>query len=392
MSLDVILCGGHVLPFGRRRDGTGPRDWVRAAVDGALADAGIDAADIDAVVVASESDHLSLQLSPGALMVDELGLVPRPVLRVEGGGASGALGLRAGLMQLMSGLARCVLVIGYEHAASHLSGDAVRLLYGLSFDSDLEGWAGATATGLYALSMRLHMQRHGTTRADLAAVVVKNRRYAAANPLAHRRIQVTAAEVLAAPVVSLPYRRLDCSPLSDGAAAVVLMRAADAPRGDRPRVRFIGTGCATDHVRLGDRPEPDRFAGKAQAAAQALAMADITPAAVGVAEVYDAFSGAELQALEALGLAAPGTAAARLCDGDFAQGGRCPVNLSGGLIGQGAAPGAVGIAQAVTVARLLSGRYHAGLQPEAPPRIGLTDCHGGVATLNVVHLLQREDA
>jgi len=391
MSLDVILCGGHVLPFGRRRDGSGPRDWVRAAVDGALADAGIDAADIDAVVVASESDHLSLQLSPGALMADELGLVPRPVLRVEGGGASGALGLRAGLMQLMSGLARCVLVIGYEHAASHLSGDDVRLLYGLSFDSDLEGWAGVTATALYALSIRAHMLRHATTEDDLAAVAVKNRRNAAANPLAHRRMPITAADVLASPVVSAPYRRLDCSPLSDGAAAAILMRAADAPRGDKPRVRIIGTGCATDHVRLGDRGEPDRFAAKARAAAEALAMAGIAPTEIGVAEVYDAFSGAELQAVEAIGLAAAGGAAARLRAGDFAPEGRCPVNLSGGLIGQGAAPGAVGIAQAVTVARLLAGRYHAGLQPEAPPRIGLTDTHGGVATLNVVHVLQREE-
>ncbi|MCL4765853.1 MAG: thiolase family protein [Hyphomicrobiaceae bacterium] len=391
MTLDVVVCGGHMLPFGSRRDGSTPRDWVRRAVAGAYEDTAVDPDDVDLVVVASESDHLSLQLAPGPLMVDEIGLVPRPVVRVESGGASGAAAIRVAISHLMSGLARCVLAIGYEHAASHLAGDDVRFLYGISFDSDLEGMAGATATALYALSMSAHCRRFGTTEADLAAVSVKNHGNALHNPNAHKPMAITVEDVLASRPVNPPYKLLDCSPLSDGAAAAVLMRSGAAPRRDHPRVRIAGTGCATDFARLGDRPEPDRFEGKARAAAQAYAMAGIEARSLDVIELYDAYSGAELQALEALGVAEPGRAAARLRAGDFNRGGRLPVNLSGGLIGQGGAPGAVGIAQLLTLERLLSGRYWPELQPRSDLRYGLMDTHAAVATLNFAHVLERVD-
>ncbi len=389
MSLDIAVCGGHILPFGRRADGSNPRDWVRAAVAGAFEDAAIEPRDVDLVVIASESDHLSLQLVPGPLMIDEIGLVPRPVIRIESGGASGAAAIRVAISHLMSGLAHCALVVGYEHAASHLAGDDVRFLYGMSFDADLEGMAGATATALYALSIGAHCQRYGTCESDLAAVSVKNRCNALHNPSAHKPVPITVEDVLASRPVSAPYKVLDCSPLSDGAAAAILMRECRAPRQSRPRSRIVGTGCATDFVRLGDRPEPETFAGKAASTAQAYAMAGISARDLGVAELYDAYSGAELQALEALGIAEPGEATARLCAGEFHKDGRLPVNLSGGLIGQGGAPGAVGIAQILTVDRLLTGRYWPALQPPLPARYGLADAHAGVATLNVTHILER---
>src|SRR5207253_885057 len=137
----------------------------------------------------------SLQLSPSALLADEVGLVPRAAVRVESGGGSGANAVRIGVMHLLSGLARRVLVCGFEHAASHLKSADVRLLYGLSFDADLEGWTGVTAANLYALSAQLHMRRHGTTRNQLAAVAVKNRANATVNPFAHRPGHVTIGDV-----------------------------------------------------------------------------------------------------------------------------------------------------------------------------------------------------
>ena len=391
-GIGPVILGSGQVPFRRYRDGSGFRDWVRTACDAAFEDARIDRRDIDAVVVASETDFLSMQLSPGPLLVDEIGLVGVPVVRVEAGGGSGGAALRMAVMHVLSGLARRVLLIGFEQAASHLSADTVRSIYGLSFDADLEGWAGATATMLYALSLQDHMARSGTTMAQLAQVSVKNHGNALLNPLAHAPLAISVADVLASPMVSTPYRRLDCSLISDGAAALILAHpdAVDR-RTDRPLTRITGSGCATDAMRLGDRPCPGQFLGKRRAAEAAYRMAGITDPArqIDVAEVYDSYTGAEVQGIEALLLAPEGAAAAQVVAGCHDRDGALPVNLSGGLIGQGGAPGATGLAQAISVSRLLEGRYHAGLQAGRAFRTGLIDCHGGVATVSFTHVLER---
>jgi acetyl-CoA C-acetyltransferase len=389
-----LVLGGSVVPFGRYRDGSNWRDWVRRAAAEALADAGLEAGDIDALVVGSESDFLSLQVNPAPVVAAEIGLTGCSALRAEGGGCSGALALRAGVMHVLSGLAKRVLVIGFEDAASHLPSEDVRLVYALSFDADVDGLAGATSATLYALSMAEHMGIFGTTEAQMAAVAVKNRGNARRNPWAHKPMALTVEDVLASRPVSTPYKLLDCSLLSDGAAALVLARDDDAPKPTRPRARLVGSGCATDAARLGDRAARHRFTAKAQAARAAYDQAGIAdPArAIDVAEVYDAFTGAEIQSLEALGLAPEGEVAAAVVAGEFGADGRIPVNLSGGLMGQGGAPGAVGIAQAVTVERLLGGRYWPAAQPKRELRYGLVDTHGGVATVAAVHVLERVEA
>lgn len=387
---DPVVAGWGMMRFGRVEDGSTPRDWVRDVCRDALARAGLEPRDIDLVIIACESDHLTLQLSPSALLTDEIGLVPKEAVRVESGGASGASAVRTGVVHLLSGVARRVLICGFEHAASHLKSADVRLLLGLSFDADVEGWSGVTTANLYALSIQLHMRRLGTTRRQIAAVAVKNRRNALANPFAHRPGQVTVEDVLASRSVSTPYNVLDCSPLSDGAAALVLGHDDALPASDEPRVAITGSGCATDHVRIGDRADPSRFASKTRSVQEACKQAGIDDPAneIDVAEIYDAFAGAEIQGLEALGLAIEGHAARALECGEFDVDGTLPVNLSGGLIGQGGAPGAVGIAQVITTARLLAGDYP--LHPTLrAPRRGLTDAHGGVATVSVTHVLER---
>ena len=391
MTTDVLVQGGSVLPFCRRKDGSGLRDWARQAAREALSDAQLSMADIDAVVVGYESDHLALQLSLGALLCDEIGAVPRGLQRVESGGASGAAAVRAGYLQIKAGAARSVLALGIEQAASHLASEDVGFLYGLSFDADFEGYAGATAPVLYALSIAEHMALFGTSEEDMALVSVKNFANAADNPWAHRRRPVTVDQVLGSPFVSAPYKRLDCSPLSDGTAAVILAAADWAPEVARPRVRLAASACATDHVRLGDRAAIHRFAAKAMAADACYRQAGIADPfqALACAELYDAFSGAELQAVEDLGLAAPGKAATRLKEGCFDVDGELPINVSGGLIGQGAAPGATGVAQVVTAERILTGRYWRAVEAAASRRFALTEAHGGIGTVSIVHVLER---
>ncbi|MGI9383640.1 MAG: thiolase family protein [Methyloligellaceae bacterium] len=384
-----IVLGGGAVPFRRYRDGSNWRDWVRQAGEAALADAELAADEIDSVVVASETDFFSLQVNPGPIVLDELGLTGRGVVRVEAGGASGGTALRVAFSQIMAGLAKRVLVVGFEASAGSLAAEDVQLIYGLSFDAEVEGMAGATAAALYALSISLHMAAHGTTAEQIAAVSVKNHGHAIGNPLAHSPMEISVDDVLDSPMVATPYRRFDCSLVSDGAAAIVLAHPCHAPRGERARSRIAGSGAATDHARLGDRHAPQVFAAKVRAAREAYEMAGIGDPAtqIQVAEVYDAFTGAELQGLEALGLAAPGRAGAAMADGVFGKMGALPVNLSGGLIGQGGAPGAVGIVQAMTMDRILTSR-HPGADI-SDLRVGLVDAHGGVCTSSAVHVLER---
>jgi acetyl-CoA C-acetyltransferase len=247
---------------------------------------------------------------------------------------------------------------------------------------------------LYALSLQDHMARFGTTMRQLAQVSVKNHGNACLNPMAHAPLQISVEDVLASAMINTPYRRLDCSLISDGAAALILAHpgAVDLRR-DRPLTQIIGTGSATDRMRLGYRPQPGLFTAKRCSAQAAYAMAGLSDPArqIQVAEVYDSYTGAEVQGIEALMLAPDGGAAARMADGIYGRLSDLPVNLSGGLIGQGGAPGATGVVQALTISRLLEGRYHAGLQAGRDFRIGAIDCHGGIATVNVTHVLQRLD-
>lgn len=389
MRKSPLVLGGGVHPFGRHVGGHW-RDWVRHAGSEAIRDAGLSPADIDAVVVASETDFLSLQVNPGPIVLAELGLVGKPVVRVEGGGASGGLALREGILQIMAGLYRRVLVVGFDAAAGHLGADEVQFVYSLSFDAETDGMAGATAVALYALSIAEYIARHGTTAEQLAHVSVKNHANAIGNPWAHKPMSITVDDVLASPMIASPYRKFDCSLASDGAAAIILSAPEHAPSTVRQRSRIAGTGAGSDYPRLGDRNDRSSFLAKRRAADAAYTMAciDDPQTAFEVAEVYDAFTGAELQSLEALGLAAEGSAGPAMAEGRFDAGGVLPVNLSGGLIGQGGVPGATGIAQAVVMDRLLSGRWQ-GAGTGREYRNGVIDVHGGVCTNAVVHVMER---
>ncbi len=383
----VLVAGTGMTAFNRRKDGSGFRDWAGAAFHESLESAQLCRDDIDALVVASESDFFSMQLNPASVLADDFGLTGVACQRVEGGGASGQLAGHAGAMMVLSGAARHVAVVGFEPSASYLSGAAVSELYGYSFDAWTDGMTGISATALYALSAKVFMARSNANQEDFAAISVQNRANACDNPTAHLPLEITLEEVVDSPMVFDPYRRLDCSPLSDGAAAIILTQPEDAPASRRGAARIAGIGAASDRVRLGDRGDPGFFAGKQAAARRAYAMAGIEKpeTQIGLAEVYDAYSGAQLQAIEALGLSRDYLTEHR--SGGFSPSGRLPVNQSGGLMGQGAPVGATGIAQVIACARQIEGTYHDGLQLKKLPRYAVADTHGGVATSCAVTVL-----
>ncbi|MEO9517917.1 MAG: thiolase family protein [Paracoccaceae bacterium] len=384
-TTNVTVTGAALTPFKRRRDGTGFRDWAASAFDTALAMSGLERSDIDALYVASESDFFHLQLNPASVLATELGLVDVAATRCEGGGASGQLAVHAAMRSVQSGAVRHAVVIGVDPSASTLSGNAIRSLYGFSFDAWTDGMTGLTSTALYALSYQAFAAEHRTSEADLAAVTIRNRMNACSNPGAHLRRQDTADDISASPMISSPYRRLHCSPLSDGAAALILSQARYAPANRTTAPRIAGAGAATDHMHLGARADPGAFAAKTKAMQRACAEAEINPADIQMAEIYDAYAGAQLQGIAAMGLS--DTVSHDLRDGKFAKGGPCPINLSGGLMGQGAPVGATGVAQTATCALVLEGRYHAALQPRKPPVWALADTHGGVCTTSAVTIL-----
>ncbi|MCZ4346814.1 thiolase family protein [Devosia neptuniae] len=381
----VIIAGGAMTPFNRRKDGSSWRDWARQAFEAALADANLERPDIDSLVVASESDFFTLQLNPASVLADDLALFGKPVMRVEGGGASGHLAVQAAVMQVLSGQAARVAVLGVEALAAHLPGATVSTLYGLSFDAWTDGMTGIDSTALYALSALAFQERTGASESDFAAVAVRNRDNACDNKFAHLPLEISVQDVLSSPMISAPYHRLDCSPLSDGAACLIVGRGVGLPHAGRDRARLVGMGAANDRVRLGERTDPGYFGAKQIAAARAIAAAGGALSDIDIAEVYDSYSGAQLQAIEALGLSDQLLADERA--GRFAALGSLPVNLSGGLLGQGAPVGATGVAQVLTIARQLEGRYW-GRRPDRTPRRGLVDTHGGIATLCAVSIVE----
>ena len=214
-------------------------------------------------------------------------------------------------------------------------------------------------------------------------------------------MDISVADVMASIPIAEPYKLLDCSLLSDGAAAMIISteswaRAHSIHWADRPGVHFTATGSGSDTMRLGDRPHPypglAHFRGKRAAAQQAYAMAGISDPAtdIQVAELYDSYSGVELQAYEELGFVDYGHAGPAAAEGRFDLGGQLPVNTSGGLLGRGAPVGATGIAQAYEIMLQLRGEAQKERQVAGAVR-GLTDTHAGTGTHCVVNIFERRE-
>ena len=379
--------------------GSNLRDLMAEAVLDCLADAGMD--DLSAVehgLTSYESDHFNLQMTLGAILHDTIGMIPKPNVRIEGGGATGALALRTAWAHIQSGLCDSILVYGCEKNGRGVSSRTANQLFALSADVDWEMMVGGTYTGFYAAMMRAHMEAFGTREEQFAHVAARNRHNAQFNPIAQKPMDITIADVMNSRAVAEPYKLFDCSLLSDGAACALLATDAWArthcPAYDRrPPVYFTATGCGSDTMRLGDRyPEITNFRAKRSAAGQAYAMANVSDPLreIDVVELYDSYSGVEIQAVEDLGFIERGQGGPSVASGMFDLDGKLPANTSGGLLGRGAPVGATGILQAIEVVQQLWGTVDPRRQV-ANARRGLTDTHAGIASISVVNIFERRD-
>jgi len=358
--------------------------FVEAALN-ALDDAGVD--HFDSMYVGCMTSGLFVgQEHLGSLMTDYLGMNPVPATRVESACSSGGTAFRLAFIEVASGISDLVLAAGVEKMTD-VSGDEATYALSAASDMEYEAYQGITFPGLYALIARAHMAQYGTTRKQLAHVAVKNHRHGAMNPVAQYPFEITVEEVLNSVLVADPLHILDCSPITDGAAAALLCPLEMARKiSKKPLVKVLASAQASGTIALHSRKDLTRLDSTARAAEVAYKMAGKTPGDLHVVEVHDCFTIAEIVVLEALGLVEPGKGGQAAESGLTALGGRIPVNTSGGLKAKGHPVGATGVAQVVEITRQLRGEAAARQVKNA--RVGLTQNMGGTGGSTVVHIFE----
>jgi acetyl-CoA C-acetyltransferase len=379
---EVAIVGAGMTRFGELWQSS-LRDLFVDAAKEALEHARAD--HIDAVYVGNMAGGQFVgQEHLGPLLADHLGMAGVPATRVESACASGGVALRTAFLDVASGMSDLVLAAGVEKMTD---GADVTAVLATAADQEQEVYHGVTFPALYALIARAHMEAYGTTEEDLAAVSVKNHHHGALNPKAQFRREVTTEDVMNSTMVADPLRLLHCSPVSDGAAAVLLCPLHRAHEfTDRP-VKILASGFATAPMALAHRDDPAVLDAVSLSASRAYKMAGISPTAVQVAEVHDCFSIAEICVTEALCFVPRGKGGEAARSGLTALGGRIPLNTSGGLKSKGHPVGATGIAQAIEIFEQLRGEAHQRQVKDAD--IGLTQNMGGSGASSIVHIFGR---
>ncbi|WP_459383704.1 acetyl-CoA acetyltransferase [Arthrobacter humicola] len=385
---DVLLTGWGHSRFGKLSEETLESLIVQVATE-AIGNAGIEPGQIDEIYLGQFNSGMMPLAFPSSLALqvsDQLANVPST--RVENACASGSAAFQQGTKSLLAGTAKTVLVIGAEkmtQAGADVVGAAL-----LGADYDMAGKASTTGfTGLFAEVAKHYGKRYGAGSLGdvLGTIAAKNHRNGVDNPYAQLRKDLgeefcrTVSDKN--PMVADPLRRTDCSPVSDGAAAVVLSVAPTG--GATAPVRLAGFGQANDFFPA-ERRDPTEFAATRASWQRALGMAGVGLEELDFAEVHDCFTIAELLMYEAMGLTERGQGARALEEGWVFKDGKLPVNVSGGLKAKGHPVGATGVSQHVIAAMQLTGT--AGDMQLANPRRAAVQNMGGVGIANYVSVLE----
>jgi acetyl-CoA C-acetyltransferase len=350
----------------------------------AMDDAGVD--HIDSMYVGSMSPGIfSSQEHLESVLADYLGQPFIPGTRVESACASGGLAFRLAWMEVASGLSDVVLASGVEKMTDVSGSEATHAL-ATAADMKWEGMSGVTFPGLYAMMAVAHMHKYGTTRKQLAHVAVKNHANGSLNPRAQFPMKITVEDVINSVKVADPLNILDCSPITDGAAAVILVPADQVKKYKRPGVKVIGSGHATDTIALHSRADMTTIRAATVAAERAYKMAGKTPKDINFAEVHDCFTIAEIVVSEAIGFFEPGKGGPAAEAGLTARDGKIPINASGGLKSKGHPVGATGVAQIIELTEQLRGEC--GPRQIKNARVGLAQNMGGSGGSSLVHILE----
>jgi len=377
MKKRVFINGAYQTKFGELWDKS-LEDLIIEAGEGAMKNAGVKGKDIDLVVVGNKlggrmsgQDHLGC-LGGELLNIDQ-------GIRVEAACASGGVAVHQGVQAIISGKYKKVLVIGVEKMTDKKNGEITEALMGAA--SEDERLSGLNFAGLYALMARKYMDKFKTKRKDLGLVAVKNHENACFNENAQFKMKVDIEKVMDGVMVAEPLGLFDCSPISDGAAAVVLSKEKG-----KNSVEVLGSQIAMDTLGLAERKSLVELKATREASKMACREAGIRVDDISIAEVHDCFSIAEIMAYEDLGFCKKGEGFKELKKGKFNRNGKLPVNLSGGLKACGHPVGATGVKQIVELVKQLSGK--AGKRQVKKVKIGLAHNVGGTGGTVVVHILR----
>jgi len=383
--MKVAIIGIGSTNFGEHWD-QNLRQLAIEAGSKAILDANIRGRDLDAIYLGNMSAGRFVgQEHVAAMISGELGL-SIPAVRVEGACASGGLALRQGLFSILSGQHDIVLVGGAEKMTDLMTDGVTSSLMGAA-DQEWESYYGVTFPSLYAMIARRHMHEFGTTREQMAKVAVKNHHNGTLNPVAQFKKEITVEQVLNSTMVADPLTLFDCSPITDGAAALILCKAELAKKYVDDPVYIVGSGQASDTLALHDRKSLTTLDATVKAAQEAYKQTGLTPKDIDLAEVHDCFTIAEIVATEDLGFCKKGEGGKLLDENATAIGGRIPINTSGGLKAVGHPVGATGIKQAVEMVLQLRGK--AGKRQVKDAKTGLIHNVGGSGATAVVHIFSR---
>jgi acetyl-CoA C-acetyltransferase len=378
-----------VIGIGKTAFGAFPdRDLRSLAVEAighSLADANLSPAAVEAFYLGNFAgpsfvgqNHLAPYVGTAA------GFETIPCTRIEDACASSGSAFFHAWQTVTAGIYDVVVVAGVEKMTSQTTPRVTEILAGAG-DMSGEGRAGATFPALFAMIAQRHMHQYGTTREQLAAVAVKNHANGAKNPLAHMRKVITLEQALAGRPIAEPLTVYDCSLISDGAAALVLVPLEHANRYTARHVRVLAVSQTSDHVALDSKDDITCFPAVKSAGEKAYAMAGLGPENIELAEIHDCFTIAEIIASEDLGFVEKGNGGPFAAAGCSAIDGRLPINTSGGLKSKGHPVGATGVGQICDLTMQIRG--DAGDRQVRRHRVGLAQNLGGSGATCVVTIL-----
>ena len=409
----VAVVGAGMTKFGKMLD-RGLKDIGREAVENAMKDAGVEKTQIEAAIVGNATAGLitGQEMIKAQVVLREMGFGDIPMINTENACASSSTAFHLAWLYVASGMYDVVLALGVEKLyhedktrsfraiGSAVDMEAIQSLMKATAergrsDGEAKGDGGSGAgekrsmfMDFYAASAREHMKRYGTTAVQFAKVAVKSHHNASLNPYAQYRETYSVEDILNAPMVAEPLTRLMCSPIGDGAAALVLCSEEKARQFTTKPIwvtaSILGSGK--------DR-QPGEPGVTTRMAKKAYELAGVGPDDIDVIELHDASAPAELIEYEELGLCKVGEGGKLIEDGVTAIDGKIPVNPSGGLLSKGHPIGATGCAQLTEIVWQLRGDAGERQVKGGDAKVGLTQNGGGMmrgeAAAMAIHILER---
>lgn len=386
MSDRVAIAGVGMSKFGELWD-KNLRDITLEAGLGAIVDAGVAGADIEAVTIGNMSaGRFTGQEHLGALAVDMGGLGDIPAYSVEAACASGGAAIRHAYMAIKSGEHDVILVLGCEKMSDVNQTEAMKTI-SVASDWEWEGMLGATFPALYAFMARKHMLEYGTTDEQLSLVAVKNHKNAVDNPYAQFRRELPLKVVMNSGYLADPIRLLHSSPITDGAAGVIMCTEEKAKEYTDTPVYIESSAQASDTLALHERHDITTMGAVVKSTSTALERANVSIGDIDVFELHDSFTISEIMLTEDVGIVEKGEGGKAVEQGLTQIDGEYPVNPSGGLKARGHPVGATGVAQVVELFHHVKG--DAGKRQVADAERGLAVNIGGTGATSIVHILGR---